>query len=589
MTSRLTPHPRLLLVLRVFALAAGAVNAGAAVLAESMGEDGINYLDQGDAWMRGDWEMAVNGTWSPLYPMILGLVMRAVRPAMSWEFPLVHLVNFVVFVLALVCFEYFWRQATERYYAPAQGESSEPDRFPPWAFLVMGYGLFIWSTTSLIRLFVVNPDMLVAATVLLAGGFLLRILGPHAAPRTMAALGGVLGAGYLAKAAMFPLGIVTLIVAGIALVRSGRPLRALLPAVVAFAIVAGPFLVALSFETGRFTFSEVGRTSWLRHVLGAPYPHYESGSPHVEGEPLHPIARSNTSPPVYRFDSAVGGTYPLAYDQGYWYAGLGARFHPVRQLQIIALNLQRYFELFFRVQGAMIGMALVLLVLLVRGYRQPFASGAWPIALVGLAAFAMYGLVYVEGRYVAPFLVLLWAALLLSVRLRPASGNPAWLHATGVAFSLALALNILAFHLDGFNALARIAPVARAGPVSRTVRPAARPSAVATALRTHGLQRGDSIGVIGEAIAATWARLGRLRIVADVSPDDVDDFWRGSPEEQRAVLEAFAAAGVRAVVAVAPMDETGPPGWLPVGNTNWLVWFNVPGGGSPAVPALSRQ
>ena len=580
---------RLRLLLRLLALVVGVVNTGAAIAAESMGEDGINYLDQGDAWMRGDWGTAVNGTWSPLYPLILGLVMRLGRPSMTMEFPLVHVVNFGVFVLALACFEFFWRQVTARYYAEVPVESHRPDRFPPWAFLVMGYGLFIWTTTSLIRLFAVTPDMLVAAFVFLGGGLMLRLLAGDPGRGMAAALGAALGAGYLAKAVMFPLGIVALLVTGIALVRYGRPLRALLPAVVAFAIVAGPFLVALSVEAGRFTFSDVGRTSWLRHVLGAPYPHYESGSPHVEGEPLHPIARSSTTPPVYRFDGASGTTYPLAYDQGYWYAGLGARFHPVLQLQVIALNLQRYFELFFRVQGAMVGIGLVLLVLIARGQQQPSEPVAWPLALVGLSAFAVYSLVYVEGRYVAPFLVLLWAALLLSVRLRQADGHGAWLHATGLAFSIALGMNIVAFHLDGFNALARIAPVARAGPVSRTARPSARPSAVASALHAQGLQRGDSIGVIGEAIAATWARLARLRIVADVNPEDVDDFWDGSADQQRAVLDYFAAAGVRAVVAHAPEESALPPGWLAVGNTGWLVWFTAPGEGSPAVPALIRR
>ena len=570
---------RLLLFLRLAALVLGAVNAGAAMAAESMGEDGINYLDQGDAWMRGDWGMAVNGTWSPLYPLILGLVMRVARPSLTWEFPLVHVVNFGVFVLTLTCFEWFWRRVTERYYAEVPGESHPPDRFPPWAFLVMGYGLFIWTATSLIRLFTVTPDMLVAAFVFLGGGLMLRLLTGDPRRGTAAALGAALGAGYLAKAVMFPLGIVALLVTGVALVRSGRSVRALLPAITAFVMVAGPLVVALSAETGRFTFSEVGRTSFLRHVLGAPYPHYEPGAADVKGEPVHPIARSSTSPTVYRFDNAVGGTYPLAYDQGYWYAGVEARFRPALQLRVIALNLQRYFELFFRVQGAMIGIGLVLLVLMARGHQHPSRPGAWPLTLVSLSAFAVYSLVYVEGRYVAPFLVLLWGALLLSVRLRPADGHPAWLHATGLAFSIALGLNVVAFHLDGFNALARIAPVARAGPVSRTARPDARPSVVASALQAHGFQRGDSIGVIGEAIAATWARLARLRIVADVNPEDVDDFWDGSPEQQRAVLDSFAAAGVRAVVAVSPEGRTTPPGWLTVGSTNWLVWFNAPGGG----------
>ena len=587
MTFRYENYRWLLAVVRIAALVIAAVNVGAAVVAESMGEDGMNYLDQGDAWMRGDWAMAVNGTWSPLYSIILGLAARVVRPPVAWEFPLAHLVNFGVFVVTLVCFDYFWRQVTDRYYAAAPGESSEPDRLPPWLFLVIGYGLFIWSATSLIRLFAVTPDMLVAACVFLAGGLLLRITGPHAGRWTMVALGTVLGVGYLTKAVMFPLAIVALGVTGWMLVRTGRTLRALVPGAAAFMLVSSTLLVPLSLETGRFTFSEVGRTSYLRHVLRAPYPHYEAGSPHVVGEPLHPVTRSSTTPPVFRFAGAAQGTYPLAYDQGYWYAGLVPLFQPGLQLRAIALNLQRYFELFFRTQGVMIGAAIVFLLLVI-GVRRSVVIESVGLLLLGLPAFALYSLVYVEGRYVAPFLVLLWASLLLSVRLPATGGHARWIRACGMTLIIGMAVNIAAFHLDGFNALARIAPVARAGPVSRTVRPSARPSVVANGLHAAGLQRGDSIGVIGEAIAATWARLGRLRIVADVAPDDVPLFWEGSPAQQGAVLEAFAKAGVRAVVAEGPASDTVPPGWARVGGTRWYLRFIDPDADSRAGPAPNR-
>jgi hypothetical protein len=58
--------------LRVVALALGAVHTAVAIIQQSMNEDGIGYLDMGAACLRGDWEMAVNGIWSPLYSWILG-------------------------------------------------------------------------------------------------------------------------------------------------------------------------------------------------------------------------------------------------------------------------------------------------------------------------------------------------------------------------------------------------------------------------------------------------------------------------------------------------------------------------------------
>jgi hypothetical protein len=355
-------EPRLRLVLRLIALCLGAVNAVAGMAAESMSEDGIQYLDQGEAWMRGDWAMAVNGTWSPLYPVIVGAALRVVRPSIIWEFPLVHVVNFGVFVLALACFEFFWRVVMARYDERPTGDAA-PDCLPRWTMLVAGYALFIWSSTALIRVFAVTPDMLVAAAVFLASGLMLRLVGPGGSAAVAVALGATLGAGYLAKAAMFPLALVAFGLGAIALRGTGRTLRLLAPAVSAFLVVASPLLVPLSVRSGRFTFSDVGRTSYLRHVLRAPFPQYEPGAGHVSGKPLHPIQRSPTTPPVYRFGGAVGGTYPLAYDQGYWYAGVAGRFSFALQLRALAISVQRYFGWFFRLQGVMVGVALVMLLL----------------------------------------------------------------------------------------------------------------------------------------------------------------------------------------------------------------------------------
>jgi hypothetical protein len=77
-------------VFRLLAIALGALHTWAAIASYSMSEDGISYLDMGDAYLRGDWTMAVNSVWSPLYSWILGLAMRVFRPPMRWEFPVVQ-------------------------------------------------------------------------------------------------------------------------------------------------------------------------------------------------------------------------------------------------------------------------------------------------------------------------------------------------------------------------------------------------------------------------------------------------------------------------------------------------------------------
>lgn len=37
-----------------------------------MNPDGISYIEIGEKIMRGEWKSALNGYWSPLYPLLIG-------------------------------------------------------------------------------------------------------------------------------------------------------------------------------------------------------------------------------------------------------------------------------------------------------------------------------------------------------------------------------------------------------------------------------------------------------------------------------------------------------------------------------------
>jgi hypothetical protein len=185
--------------LRILALGLGAVHTTVAILKQSINEDGIGYLDIGDAIMRGDWEMAVNGIWSPLYAAFLGLTLELSDPGIRWEFPAAQITNFIIYGIALLCFEYFWKQLSGRYH---QQLKLQPEfaGFDPTAFMVLGYSLFIWSSLNLIEIWAVTPDMLVAALVYLAAGLLIRLSSTPASTSAALLLGITLGVGYLAKA-----------------------------------------------------------------------------------------------------------------------------------------------------------------------------------------------------------------------------------------------------------------------------------------------------------------------------------------------------------------------------------------------------
>jgi hypothetical protein len=128
--------------LRVLALALGVVAAFAG--RNAINADGISYLDIGDAYAQGDWRSALSAYWSPLYSWLLGGALAVLSPSAYWEFPVVHLVNVVLFAIALICFEIFLRTLRDWWDAVAAG----PVSFRPadwiwrlwgtWARLVPG-------------------------------------------------------------------------------------------------------------------------------------------------------------------------------------------------------------------------------------------------------------------------------------------------------------------------------------------------------------------------------------------------------------------------------------------------------------------
>ncbi|HJR15830.1 MAG TPA: hypothetical protein VJ808_03170 [Gemmatimonadales bacterium] len=550
----------------------GLVHTGIAIQDQSMSEDGISYLDLGEAYLAGDWQ-PVNSVWSPLYALILGTALRLFRPSLDWEFTVVHLVNFGIYLLALVCFDFFWRQirhALDSEVRPAGNEIS----LPPWAWWLFGYALFVWSSVVLIRFRSVTPDMLLAAIVYLAAGLLVRLgSATRRRPAMHALYGGILALGYLTKAVMFPLGLVLLGMAALLEWLRQRKLRYWLPGAVAFAVVAGPMVLALSLQKQRVTFGEVGRLTYLRYVNEVPYPHWPADAPQGVGRPRHPARQIHDNPAVYEFRSPVRGTYPLSFDPSYWYDGVSTRFDSAGQLRRLGVSAGIYFDLFVRDLGGLLGVVLILLAMSGTMLRRGFRLG-WPLALIGTgaAALAVYFPVYVEGRYLAPFVVLLWGGLLSLVRLEETPLARRAVKAAGILLPIFVMLQLAAFDS---HYVARIGP-ALTGSSFRPQR--ATPRQLARTILNAGVRPGDEIGFIGYGFGATFARLARIRITSEMPSKEAQRFWTASKAAQDAVLSRFAQAGAVAVVT----DEL-PPGELPEG------WNRVEGRRGYGYRLLARR
>jgi hypothetical protein len=550
---------RIQVLFRLLAIGLGVLHVYAAIKSQSMNADGISYLDIGDAYFRADWVNAINPVWSPLYSWILGFANFVIRPPIQWEFPVVHLVNFIIYLIALSSFEFMWKRV--RTYEA----SNESYAMPDFWWWTLGYLLFIWISLSLIEIWAVTPDMLMAVFVFLAAGLVAQVRSGEASRWNYLNLGLVLGLGYLSKSFMLSIAIVFLAITWLVQKRAGR--KILLAASV-FLLVSLPFILLISAKKGKITIGESGTVTYLRYVNGMPFPHWQ-GDPQRGIILTHPSRIVHQSPTVYEFDGPMGGTYPISIDPSYWYEGVEPRFDFLSLFARLIASGWVYADLFFHQQGILVACIFALYMMRQGGkYALQETLERWALVIPALIAFGLYSMVLVEGRYVGAFILLFWADILSNVRLPNAPANGLWLRALSSIAAIGLLANIILFNLDGFT---RLNPSSQSSLMAAAV-PAAKPLAVVRTLQELGVRPGDKVGVIGYAYDSFWARLGQVRIVSEMLEADADEFWRADDALRQSVLQAFANIGVDAVVAEYVPVYAGLRDWHQVDNSNYYIY-----------------
>lgn len=548
--------------MRALAVGLGILHVYAAVKSQSMNADGIAYLDIGDAYFRGDWTNAINAVWSPMYSWILGVVNFIVQPPMQWEFAVVHIVNFLIYLFALVCFEFMWSNVRTR-------EDDESRYLPHSLWWTLGYLLFIWVSLSLIQLWAVTPDMLMAAFIFLTAGLIAQIRAGREDVRLFFSLGLVLGLGYLSKTFMICIAPVFLALAWLVQHRERASLFKPLLATGVFLLVSLPWIMLISNIKGRLTIGEAGTVTYLRYVNGMPFPHWQ-GDPASGIVPEHPSRVIHQSPAVYEFGEPIGGTYPISLDPSYWYEGLEPQFEFGGLLARLLSSGLVYAELFFHEQGILVACVLAMSVMSLR-QKSPYWESArrWAFVLPAVIALGLYATVLVESRYVGVFILLLWADILANIRVRAAPLNSSWLNLLGVIAATGLLANIAMFNLEGFKRLNRAQSITF---TEQTAHPAT-PLEVAEALHKLGIGEGNTVGVIGYAYDSFWARLARVKIVAELfEAEAIDDLWRGDDTLRKSVMQAFADAGVSAVVAEYVPEGVRMDDWHQIGSSNFYIY-----------------
>jgi 4-amino-4-deoxy-L-arabinose transferase-like glycosyltransferase len=485
---------------------------------------------------------------------------RATKPSMRWEYPEVHLLNFAIFVATLFCFEFFWRELLA-----SRGDKAWAgvSRLYVW---VLGYLLFACVLFGADALAMVLPDLLVAALVLLSSGMMLRFMAGRMGTASALLLGILLGAGYLAKAAMLPFAFIAMTTMFVFAWRHHRRKSLIAASLLGFLSVAGPFVTALSLNLHRFTFGDSAKLNQGWYVNGVnPRPRHWQGDDIGHTDAQHPTRRVFAWPEVYEFATPVEGTYPPGYDPAYWYAGLDSSVHPVREAKALSRNMGSIDEYFSRHMGFLTAVLLMMCSLSgrVKDVWRQFVS-LWPILVPAVAVFMMYAMVYWEQRYTFGMVLAGFGAVIASMSPLEEERRILVLRAASLTLGLMVVCWVLPSLMWGGY---------------RHSEMSAQQVVVAERLRTMSIEPGDRVALIGDGFVEYWARLEKVRIVAEVpdvmeagGADSAAAFWDSNPEIEQEVLNILRSTGAKAVVAANP-PRVLPPGWVEIGNTRHAVYL----------------
>jgi 4-amino-4-deoxy-L-arabinose transferase-like glycosyltransferase len=511
--------PWLVFVIASLSLIVGAVSAW--LSRSDMNPDGISYLDLSDRLMAGDLSGMVNGYWGPMYPVLLAATRFVMRPSTLYEFRAVHAANFIVFCIGLLTFSLFIHELAQRSSSTASRRTS---------IIIWGYALFLWSSITQVTVAVVTPDLLLSALIWLIAFLVLKAADGR--PVFSVALGVTCAIAFLTKSVMFPMAI-PMLVAGLP---RRRILRAALLSLLAFACVATPWIGALSKQKGRLTFGDTGRLAYALFIDDTAYYTHWHGAPAGSGIPVHPTRTIFEHPTAYEFNGPIQATYPPWFDPSYWNEGLRTHFNFRGHVRAAVETAKTYYVLFVKTQWAFAGLAI--LAVISRRRRPP--AEAVRIGVPAILALGLYGVLHVEGRYVGPFMVLFFMSILISV-------DVDWQIWRAVSAVVVVSL-----------AVATMVELMKQYP-TRSAIPLEWP--IAAALRSNGLRDGDGVASVGTVIGASWPRLARAHVVAEIPTESITEFWNATPDTQRHLFVALRRAGAKVIVGAVPDSCPAAAGW----------------------------
>ena len=544
--------------------------------------DAVAYMDIGDNLRAHHWAGVVNGYWHPMYPALLALGHTLFRATLATELRAYYLVNFGIFLLgmvAVVCFTDALAGLREAAGKRVSGSASQRvvyllDRY---TMRYLGVALLVIASQRELSLGKVRPDALLQALLLLAIAALLRHLASNRL-RYAALMGVALGCAYLTKSFAFVVAFLCILALAVfrrLWLRHGvkRILPAVLVAFVCFAVVAGPYVAALSIQRGRFDFGDSGALNYAWYVGGTekmhlqPYQTGQFGSAEVDLK--HPEKELLHSPLILSYAEMPYGTYPDWFDTTYWNDQIKPHFRLGDDLPRFARNCVLVVRYLFNHPEGLLLMAL-LLVLGARAFvaSRPHLKGEiwgtrrdgtiWVVPLfLGGAIWGIYALVNTEERYVTvayfSILLTLFAALRQPDAPTETEARAAGFAAGRLHFTASALIVLLALLATG-ESLRIVFEDRRQLSIRGTPGGWYSPSMVQVAdgLQSLGVHPGDSVACVGPIACLNdpyWARLAGVRILTETYDPEtpVYPFLAALPNREQA-MEVVHGQGAKVLV-----------------------------------------
>ncbi|MEO8372730.1 MAG: hypothetical protein ABI806_26335 [Candidatus Solibacter sp.] len=519
----------------------------------TLSPDGTSYLDMATAALQSPGVLLKNGYWSPGYPALLAVMMAVLRPSPAAELHATFTLHWVIFLSALGSFTLLLRTVMQCL------RNSWPE------FIAFAYSLFLVANLRP-TVWYITPDMLVQALVYAAAAFALKLLMPAASWKHAVGLGVILGAGYLTKAAVFP---VALMLLAILFLRShDRAARwNILLAAACFCLVAAPLVLSLSLEKHRFTFGDTGKLNYAWSVGGLPPYAGWIGHPPENGSPIHPPHIVGEAPLILEFRGPLPGTLPIWYDASYWWDGLKTPFSMSRQ---IATFLATFTEA-PSIQPLLFALAALLLPLslLSSRVRSEVRSGGqqiWILLVWPASACLMYSLVVFHWRYIVAYIVMLGlGAATLFLQPLAAATRVRSLSAATILLALVCAVRLQSIALRALH------PDTGAQSISQDAQDtAASSNAVAETLHRMGIRPGDEISQLGYSLDCYYARRAGVRIVAQIW-ENPDEYVNLAAPQVEQILAKLKQLGIKALVSRNRAGFVNDQGWIYVPGTDVYI------------------